>query len=1140
MKLERGRVTLSATDLAKHLACRQLTTLDLRAARGEIERSYRHDAGLEALIERGYRHEREYLAHLSSLGRTVLPAGTEFSVERTLGAMKAGADVIPQADLHAGNWHGRADVLLRVATPSDLGDWSYEVVDTKLARETRGGTILQLCLYTELVQKIQGRMPDRMHVIAPGRGFQPETFRPVDYLAYHRYVKSRLETAVTRETPIETYPQPVEHCDVCHWWTVCNDRRRRDDHLSFVAGISKLQIGELGKWNVTKLEELGAMPMPLNRRPERGTIEGYTKVREQARLQLHRRTTGKTLHELLALEPERGLARLPEPCPGDIFLDFEADPFVEDVGLEYLLGYVSMAQNDSPQYTSRWSFDRRREREAFESFIDTVIEQQQRFPTLHVYHFSHYEPTALKRLMGRYATREDEIDRLLRAGVFVDLYGIVKQALRASVERYSLKDLEVFYGFERKTDLRDARHALTSLERALELGEIDSVPPDALQTVEDYNREDCVSALHLRDWLEELRRTLIDNGHVIARPPIQPGEASDAVDERRKRVVALMERLLTDIPEDAALRTPEMQATWMLAHMLEWHRREEKAPWWEYFRLRGLTDDELLEERSGLAGLKFVERTGGGTLRCPIDRYQFPPQDTQIRTDDELETSAGKFGTVEAIDNATRTVDIKKRTDTANLHPTAVFGHKVIGGKEQAESLYRIGSWVAEHRIDASGPYRAGRELLLRRPPRLTSESGTPLYDPTANIVDEARRLSLMLDCGVLPIQGPPGSGKTYTAARMICTLLSRKKKVGITAVSHKVIRKLLEEVLDAAGEEGVDIRCIQKVPEKSDAPNPAIPEKTTNAAVLDALQTGEALLAAGTAWMWAREEFAESVDVLFVDEAGQMSLADVLAVSPAAQSLVLLGDPSQLDQPLQGTHPPGIEVSALQHILGSNETMPPGQGLFLAETWRLAPSICRFTSELFYESRLKPHAGLERQKLVWPDKSENAGLWFIPVEHNGNQNSSNEEVNAVHRLVTDLTRPGMSWVNMKGEKHPLTLKDILIVSPYNAQVFDLAARLPQARIGTVDKFQGQEAPVVIYSMATSSPEDAPRGMEFLYSINRFNVATSRARCACFVVASPRLLEPECQTSRQMKLANALCRYLEMSEIREQAAGVLS
>jgi uncharacterized protein len=443
--------------------------------------------------------------------------------------------------------------------------------------------------------------------------------------------------------------------------------------------------------------------------------------------------------------------------------------------------------------------------------------------------------------------------------------------------------------------------------------------------------------------------------------------------------------------------------------MLEWHRREEKAPWWEYFRLRELTDDELLEERDGLSGMKFMKRVGG-TVPCPIDRYQFPPQETQIRAGDKVETSAGDFGTVEGIDNTARTIDIKKRKDTIDLHPTSVFSHEVYRGAEQAESLYRIGSSVADHGIDEAGPYRAGRDLLLRRPPRLNSGSGVTPYGPSANIVEEAQRVSLLLDCSILPIQGPPGSGKTYTAARMICALLKRNRKVGITAVSHKVIRKLLEEVLDAAGEEGVDIRCVQKVPEKSDAPNPAIPEKTSNATVLDALQTGEALLAAGTAWMWAREEFAESVDVLFVDEAGQMSLADVLAVSPAAQSLVLLGDPSQLDPPLQGTHPPGIEVSALQHILGSNETMPSDQGLFLAETWRLAPSICQFTSELFYESRLKPHAGLERQKLIWPDKSESAGLWFIPVEHNGNQNSSNEEVNAVHSLVTDLTRPGMSW----------------------------------------------------------------------------------------------------------------------------------
>jgi uncharacterized protein len=258
--------------------------------------------------------------------------------------------------------------------------------------------------------------------------------------------------------------------------------------------------------------------------------------------------------------------------------------------------------------------------------------------------------------------------------------------------------------------------------------------------------------------------------------------------------------------------------------------------------------------------------------------------------------------------------------------------------------------------------------------------------------------------------------------------------------------------------------------------------------------------------------------------------LPDVLAVVQAADSIVLLGDPQQLEQPLQGTHPPGVDSSALQHILDENETISPDAGLFLSETWRLAPAACQFTSELFYENRLKPHAGLERQRLISSTPFSGAGLWFVPVVHEGNQNRSDEEADVVRRIVNDLLESGTSWVNMGGVKSPIRPEDILIVAPYNAQVFNIADRLPKCRVGTVDKFQGQEAPIVIYSMAMSSPEDAPRGMEFLYSLNRFNVASSRARCACILVASPRLLEPECRTPRQMKLANVPCRYLEMAK----------
>jgi superfamily I DNA and/or RNA helicase len=276
-------------------------------------------------------------------------------------------------------------------------------------------------------------------------------------------------------------------------------------------------------------------------------------------------------------------------------------------------------------------------------------------------------------------------------------------------------------------------------------------------------------------------------------------------------------------------------------------------------------------------------------------------------------------------------------------------------------------------------------------------------------------------------------------------------------------------------------------------------------------------------------------VDVLFVDEAGQMSLANVLAVSQAAKSVVLLGDPQQLEQPLKGSHPEGADVSALEHLLAGARTIPQDKGLFLEETWRLHPKLCEFTSEVFYEGRLRSHHGLERQKMEGHPWLGEAGLWFIPVQHEGNQNAAPEEVERIAGIIGTLIQPEVKWIDDKGQSRPLQLNDILIVAPYNAQVSDLANRLPKARIGTVDKFQGQQAPVVIYSLTTSSPEDAPRGMEFLYSLNRLNVATSRAQAIVIVVGSPRLLEPECRSPRQMQLANALCRYMELAEILETA-----
>jgi len=390
--------------------------------------------------------------------------------------------------------------------------------------------------------------------------------------------------------------------------------------------------------------------------------------------------------------------------------------------------------------------------------------------------------------------------------------------------------------------------------------------------------------------------------------------------------------------------------------------------------------------------------------------------------------------------------------------------------------------------------------------------------------------VALALDHSTLPIQGPPGSGKTHTGAQMVLALVAAGRKVGVTANSHKVIGHLLDKIAELAGERGMTVRIGQK-PETDGDPTCGIARCfKTNGELLAALRGGELDVVGGTAWVWSREDFAGTVDVLVVDEAGQIALANALAVSPSARSLILLGDPQQLEQPLKGTHPPGAERSALAHLLGEAATMPAEKGLFLAKTWRLHPDVCAFTSEAFYAGRLEPQAGLERQSLEGTAPLTGTGMRYVAVAHTGNQSESPEEADAIAALVRSLLDGGASWTNRHGQRGLLLLGDVLVVAAYNAQVAELARRLPKgARVGTVDKFQGQEAAVSIYSMASSSPADAPRGMEFLYSLHRLNVATSRAQCLAAVVASPELFRVRCRTPRQMQLANGLCRLLEMA-----------
>lgn len=1171
MQLIDGRPVYSATDLVGYLSCAQLTNLERAALAGLVAAPQRPDAELDVLHRRGLEHEQRYLEQLRAQGKLVVEIEPDGSVadhgeqlrraaQATEAAMAQGVDAIYQATFFNGRWRGHADFLLRVDDPdrpSCFGPHHYEVADTKLARHVKASALLQICCYVDQLERVQGVRPERMHVVLGGSTQRTETFRVNDFMAYYRAARDRFEAAVSPGVPPAVFPlpaapDPVEHCEVCRWSEICEAQRRREDHLSLVAGISGHQRRALVQRGIATLASLGRLPLPLDPPLQGASRPALERLRDQARIQLDGRESDKMLFELLLpIEPNRGLASVPAPSPGDLFLDLEGDPYAFEDGLDYLFGVLEPSRtNDDaqPAFHAFWSMDAggefsmEAEKKAFESAVDLIIERLAADPGLHVYHYASYEPTALKRLMGRYGTREEEVDRLLRGGVLVDLYRAVRQGVRASVESYSIKRLEPLYGFERSISLRDATSSIVEFEAWLELGAGERPGAQNLERILLYNRDDVLSAWRLRDWLEGRRAALVEQGIDVPRPQPREGVPSERLSDRLQRVAAVASRLTKDVPADPDERTSEQQACWLLAQLLSWHRREEKSTWWLYYHLMNeLTDDERIEANEPLGGLEFTGVVGE-SRQSRTYRYRFPTQEHDVDVGTAVfDPATGRSaGTVVELDDSERTVDLRRGKRGGEVpHPTSLVPLDHVDTAVLQNSLLELGEWVVENGIDADGARRAARDLLLRAWPRLGAGAPPPLPDAPLrasgeDALDAARRLALALDQSVLPIQGPPGSGKTYAGARMICALLAAGRKVGITATSHKVIANLLWEVCRAAGEEtGVQVRAIQKAEVHEVCAQPQVTRAATNKAVRDALVSGEANLAAGTAWLWARPEMAETVDVLFVDEAGQLSLANALTVAAAARSIVLLGDPQQLDQPLQGVHPPGADTSALGHVLGANQTMPPDQGLFLETTWRLHPDLCGFTSEAFYESRLNPQAQLALQR-VWAPKvplADGTGPRIDLVSHVGNDTESIEEAEQVARLVRELVEEQASWVDRFGREQPIHWEDVVVVAPYNAQVGAIQRLLPAAaRVGTVDKFQGQEAPISIYSMATSSAEDAPRGMGFLYNRHRLNVATSRARCVAVVVCSPDLLRARARTPEQMRQANALCQFVEAVE----------
>lgn len=1071
----------------------------------------------DALVQRkGREHEARYLVQLKAAGRQVVEIPQDGSLEQTRLSMAAGAEIIYQAHLAADPLHGYPDFLVRVSGPSRLGDYHYEPWDTKLAKSSRPYFLVQLCAYADLLESAQGVRPSDCAVVL-GTG-EVERFRIDEYFYYYRNLK---RACLEFQDRFDSARQPdpgLEH-SFGRWSDAAERILAASDHLSRVAGITRRQVQRLEASGVKTLADLAGMET----RPVPGVAALVRdRLRAQARQQLGSRPGEPPSWEFAAPrpdEPRRGLTLLPPPSKLDVWFDMEGFPFAEPK-LEYLFGAVTFDQGNS-QFHDWWAHDPTEEKRAFERFIDWVFDRWTRDPAMHIYHYAAYERTALEDLMGRHATREAEVDALFRGGVLVDLYAVTRQGMIIGTPSYSLKDVEHLVAPPRATGVGTAADSTVAYQQWIDLAEArDWRASPILDSIRRYNKDDCENTRLLHTWLLERQR---ESGLSYIPEPAEtvgPEAARKEPTEAQRLAADLLSAVERGEPVDPERR----RVTQLLAWLLEFHRREDKPTWWRYFKLLESDDDQRDDDPYCLSNLVRTTTPRQAIKKSWGYEYRFDPEkETKFAEGSEcvMVQDPKPKGEITRFDVDIGLLEVKfgpKVADPPDRLTLILYDY--VNPEKIASAVHRfVAGWHG-----GNPPGRAAEDLLFRRAPRLTGHPGGPL---PANALDGALRMLESCLC----IQGPPGSGKTWTAAGLIAGLLAAEKRVAVAANSHKVILNLLKATLEARARVPFKGRVL-KVKSEDDSEEIArlgIEEVKDNGSLAEAISAPGPLVAGATAFALCREEIVGAFDYLIVDEAGQVSLANVIGMSQAARNIILVGDQMQLAQPTRGTHPGESGRSALEYLLNGQATIAGDFGIFLPVSRRMHPDICRFISEAVYEGRLGSIPETARQKVAPAGDcvATECGIVVLSVAHEGCGQESDEEVAAIASVVEELATRQVT--SQKNQTAPLDrAKDLLFVAPFNAQVRQLSHRLgPAARIGSVDRFQGQEAPVSIISMCSSTLDDAPRGARFLLNRNRLNVAVSRAQALAIVVASPALLAARSRTLEEMRLVNFFCRLWE-------------
>ena len=1086
------------------------------------------------------------------------PSQVEAAVAATLAALRDGADVVFQATFFDGRFVGFADFLIKTDSLLTTGDSAaaspppapvssadgvrpvYEVWDTKLARRAKVTALMQLAAYAEQLQRLEVPVSETVHLLL-GNGIVTD-HRLIEILPAYQHRRARLQAMFDERLasagPVAWGDPRYVACGRCATCQIEIDARR---DVLLVAGARSSQRNRLADVGVTTIDQLAEST---------GQVHGIgagplATLRAQARMQLRGEAApeGTVLYEVYNPLPLRAL---PAPDRGDIFFDFEGDPLWSDAagrdwGLEYLFGVIDH-DGQHENFRPFWAHDRVEEKAALVAFLDYVTERRRRYPALHIYHYASYERTHLQQLTARHGVGEEQLDALLRDDVLVDLYPVVKRSIRISTSSYSLKKLEPLYMGSRlrESEVKDAGASIEQYVQytgAVERG--DRAEADRLlAAIADYNEYDCVSTLGLRDWLraragesgvaaDDESRQLAEQAILAAAPP-------------QLEETPLHAALVRSVPVDAQSRTADQQALALAGAAIEYHRREEKAFWWAHFARQIDEPSEWSEQRDVLLvdpdtsvvledwfkepgrqerrRVKLRGALGAGSRLAAGDRpFAMYDRPAPAWADDlpagrRPEHNSTSVVSVEPVDGEFEVVldELRRGPDQWSDLPLALTPSSPPPPKAQAAAILAWGEQVRAALPDLAP--NASLDILRRTPPRLRARfSALAEAGPLVPVTDAIVASALSLDNSYLAVQGPPGSGKTYVAAHVIARLVSEYGWcIGVVAQSHSVVENVLAAALDA----GLSPELIGKKPSKSSPTGEGgwtSLGKDGDAAFL-AAHRGTGCLLGGTAWDFANTNRVArgELDLLVIDEAGQFSLANTIAVGVSARNLLLLGDPQQLPQVSQGLHPEPIDASALGWLSDGHDVLPSRFGYFLEESWRMHPDLCRPVSELSYEGRLQSRQPETTDRQL---DGIRPGVHAVPVVTVGNATESPEEADRCVAIAQDLI--GRPWTDPSRDRwrDPLTAADIIIVvAPYNAQVALIRARLDAVglqatTVGTVDKFQGREAAVAIVSLTASSGDDAPRGLDFLLMKNRLNVAISRAKFAAYLVHSPALRE---------------------------------